>query len=174
MQLASMAAPAKRMLNDESGSMRRTRRAEPSTDTADCSVRFIDDLGVDAEVEEEEDPLQRIVALQTFEGFRELERELLVVVGVRGENWKRNGNGNGDLFDVPEGLEKRMWATFLAVTFLEVRMGGEREAWEMVVEKAKGWLVGVGVGEGEKVEGWWRLAKEFVGGGGGGGRGGEE
>jgi hypothetical protein len=28
------------------------------------------------------------------------------------------------------------------VAFLEVRMSGERDVWEMVVEKARDWLVG--------------------------------
>lgn len=170
MQLASMAArvvsPTKRMFGRGSDLMRRTHGLEVRRKTVEYSELFVDGSGlvVDAENEEEEDPLQKIVAFQTFEGFWELERGLVGVVGLE----KGNGNGKVDLPDVPEGLEARSWATILAITFLEVRMGEEKEVWEMVVEKARGWLVGVRVGEGEKVEGWWGLARELVGGGGGG------
>lgn len=102
-------------------------------------------------VVEKADPLQALVALQTFEGYWEFDAALLNIIGISSAQHK-----------VPEGLHVRLWATILAVCFLERKMKGEKEAWEMVVEKARGWLEGVGVDEGGKGEKWWMWARELV------------
>lgn len=99
----------------------------------------------------ETSPLHQIISLQTFEGFWEFHAALLNIIQISSNEHK-----------VPEGLHLRLWATILAITFLERKMEWEKEAWEMVVEKARGWLLGVGVGEGEKEEGWWGWAGELV------------
>ncbi len=49
-----------------------------------------------------------------------------------------------------------MWATILAVTFLEEKMDKEKEVWEMVAEKAKQWLAGASVEDGKVIQGWWK------------------
>ena len=39
------------------------------------------------------------------------------------------------------GWEKTEWMTALVIAFFEERLSGDRGAWELVIEKAKGWLV---------------------------------
>ncbi|KAL0259468.1 hypothetical protein SLS55_005205 [Diplodia seriata] len=125
-----------------------------------------------AEIDEEEDggadaaeaslsPLQRIVALQTFEGSWELDRRLLSAVGgLPGVN---DGDGDGDAMadamralgcDGPAAdgvalmVVRKVAATVLAIAFLRLKVAEEEEAWELVVEKAEDWLNdGSGVGE---------------------------
>ena len=79
------------------------------------------------------DRLQDLIALQTFEGFWELDDELAkVVFRYRCEQ-------------KPDGLSPKAWATILAITFLENDMAGEKGTWEMVVKKAREWLLAQGV-----------------------------
>jgi hypothetical protein len=104
-------------------------------------------------VPEETDPLQKIIGLQTFEGFWDFDAPLLLAVGVSSQH------------KVPEGLRLRMWATILAVTFLEGKMDKEKEVGEMVAEKAKQWLAGTSVEDGKVIQGWWEWAGKLVQGG---------
>jgi len=107
----------------------------------------------ETKVPEETDPLQKLIGLQTFEGFWELDAPLLVAVGVSKQH------------KVPERLHSRLWATILAVTFLEKKMGEEKDAWQMLAAKAKEWLAGAGVEDEKAVQGWWERAGELVEGG---------
>ncbi|CAF9937627.1 MAG: hypothetical protein ALECFALPRED_007351 [Alectoria fallacina] len=75
-------------------------------------------------------PLQEIIALQTFEGYWKLEVPLLEVVGLSAEH------------KAPQGVDSKVWATVLAITSLEGKMAGDKEAWDTVVEKARAWLEG--------------------------------
>ena len=119
--------------------------------TIDYSDEEIDtDVVRQGTVPEEKDPLQKLIALQTFEGFWEFDAPLLNVVAVSGQH------------KVPEGLHLRLWATILAITYLEKKMGAEKEAWEMCVDKAKDWWAGVGVEDGKAVDGWWKWAEKLV------------
>lgn len=104
--------------------------------------------GVDEEVEET-DPLQKIISLQTFEGYWILDAPLMEVV---------------DLSPTPvQGVDSRVWATVLAITFLKMKMAGDKEAWEMVVEKAIGWLKEMEEkGHGEVSEEMWTVAEKLI------------
>ena len=82
---------------------------------------------MDAEAEES-GPLQKLIALQTFEDYWKLGARLLEVVGLSAQH------------KAPRGTDLKVWATVLAITFLERRMAGDKEIWVMVVEKARGWL----------------------------------
>ena len=113
-----------------------------------CAKEFEEDAKETAS--EDKDPLQRLISLQTFEGFWELDAPLLNVVAVSEQH------------KVPEGLDLRSWATILAITYLEKEMGAEREAWEMCVDKARGWSAGVGVVDGKAAEKWWAWAEELI------------
>ena len=104
-----------------------------------------------AAAETSTDPLQQIIALQTFEGYWDSEATLLNVIGISSAK-----------HDVPEGLQSRLWGTMLAISFLERKLSDEKEAWEMVVEKARMWLEGEGVKGAEKAEGWWEKAGSLV------------
>ncbi|KAK3824893.1 MAG: LOW QUALITY PROTEIN: von Willebrand domain-containing protein [Benniella sp.] len=73
-----------------------------------------------------------IVGLQTFEGYWEWQESLLSCVGV-------------DPVLAAEAVKKHGWdlrvaATALAIVFLEKKKIDEKDAWELVVEKAKGWM----------------------------------
>lgn len=67
---------------------------------------------------EQKDPLQELIALQTFEGYWEFDARLLNVVGISSAQHK-----------VPDGLHPRLWATIVAVSFMEKKMSEEEEAW---------------------------------------------
>jgi hypothetical protein len=70
--------------------------------------------------------------LQSFEGYWEWQASLLSYVGV-------------DPVLAAEVVKKHGWdlkvaATGLAIVFLEKKKNKEKDAWELVVEKAKGWM----------------------------------
>ena len=96
---------------------------------------------------EETDPLQKIIALQTFEGYWKLDAQLLEVMGLSAEH------------KPPQDVDAKLWATALAITFLEGKMAGDQEAWVMVVEKARGWLKDNKEGV---VAEQWTLAKQLI------------
>ncbi|KAL8920273.1 MAG: hypothetical protein Q9208_006341 [Pyrenodesmia sp. 3 TL-2023] len=73
-----------------------------------------------------------IIELQDFEGWWESSDALSAILQV----------------EVPTSQTKE-WVTMLVVKWLEVRMKAEGEVWELVVEKARGWLEGQVMGEGE-------------------------
>ena len=64
--------------------------------------------------------------------------------------------------EAPEGGESKVWAAMLAITFLEGKLAGDKEAWEMVVEKARGWLKDMEEGQKGVFEEKWRLAEQLV------------
>lgn len=99
---------------------------------------------------EETDLLQKIIALQTFEGYWNLDAPLLEVVGLSTQHKS------------PQGVDSKVWATMLAIMFLEKRMVGDKEAWEMVVEKARGWLKDMEEGQQGVFEEKWTLAEQLV------------
>lgn len=91
--------------------------------------------------ERSKDPLQALIALQTFEGFWELTAELCDILGV-------------DLASLKAKhaiLDKKVLATALAVRYMEAKLASEKASWEMIVEKASGWLEGSGHGDDAKV-----------------------
>jgi len=88
------------------------------------------------------DPLEAIVALQTFEGFWSASDGLLKVIGVgkdqiesalrkRGETWAQSLATEDDM---------KMSITACVIVFLRKKLPGERETWEMMAEKARDWL----------------------------------
>ena len=105
--------------------------------------------GMDVKVEET-DPLQKMIDLQTFEGYWNLNARLLEAMGLPVRH------------QAPQEVDPKMWATVLATTFLEVRMSGAQEVWVMVVEKARGWLRGMGEGKDRISEEKWTLAKQLI------------
>lgn len=99
---------------------------------------------------EETDSLQKIIALQTFEGYWSLNVRLLEAVGLSAQH------------QAPQEADPKVWATMLAITFLEVKMSGDKEAWVMIVEKAGGWLKNMDEGEDWVSEEKWTLAKQLI------------
>ena len=124
-----------------------TPQGAPINDKEKTADALFDEKGSEAE---ETNPLQKIIALQTFEGYWNLDAPLLEAVGLSAQHM------------APQGVDLKVWAVVLAITFLEGKMAGDKEIWEMLVEKAKGWLKdmeeeGKGLSEDE-----WRLAKQLI------------
>lgn len=56
-------------------------------------------------------------------------------------------------------MDSKVWATVLAIYFLEGKMAGDKEAWDMVVEKARAWLEGT---EERVSKQKWTLAEQLI------------
>jgi hypothetical protein len=83
----------------------------------------------------DEELLDGMIALQTFEGSWEWHSALFDMMGVDQAAAAREASNLN--FD---GLRVKEFATALAVAFLEERLGKLKGTWELVVEKARGWL----------------------------------
>lgn len=92
------------------------------------------------------DKLRDIIALQKFEGFWEWSKELCQIVGAKDDR-KRDS----------------VFTTAMAVRFLEVKLKGESDVWDLVVEKARGWLVEQCGGDEAKVENLCAQADKVIG-----------
>ena len=95
-----------------------------------------------------ESPLQALIALQTFSGAWEWNAKLFSVIGVsEGEAAKA----------LPTGVDKTIVTTALAVRFLEGKLAGEKDSWELLVDKARSWV------EGETSVDVWSVADKILG-----------
>jgi hypothetical protein len=94
-------------------------------------------------------PLQALVELQTFEGFWEWTPELCSVLGLD-QATVEGKNVSGD---------KKVLATALAVRFFEAKLPNDKDGWEMIVEKAKGWLESVGHDEDDAI---WEVVNGII------------
>ena len=99
---------------------------------------------------EETGPLQKIIGLQTFEGYWNLDARLVEAVGLPAQ------------YNVPQDVVGKIWATVLAITFLKEKLTSDEEAWVMVVEKAQGWLEDTEEGKEGNLEENWTLAKQLI------------
>jgi hypothetical protein len=90
-----------------------------------------------------------IIALQTFEGsWPGDNEEVTKIMGIA-----------RDVVVGKLGVEKGVWITALVVKWLEIKCAEEEGTWELVVEKARGWLQGLGLVD---LEVWEREAGEVV------------
>lgn len=76
--------------------------------------------------------LDVLIELQTFEGFWEWDAALFAVISV--------SEKQAEQVEAQIGYGKQAVATALAVVFFERKLKSEKDAWELVVEKARGWL----------------------------------
>ena len=113
--------------------------SEPVYDGSDEDMGFGD---IDFEIDEDSktsttakstDRLQRLIALQSFAGYWQFTPDLLAICSPSSSSIST---------PPPQGIDPKIFATVLALLYLEMKMGGEeeKEAWEMVAEKARGWL----------------------------------
>lgn len=84
-----------------------------------------------------------LIALQTFTGSWEANDDVIDILGIPQEKLgleDKAGEGRG-------GGAKNLnaWITLLVVRFLENYMPEDKEVWELVVDKAKQWLVETGM-----------------------------
>ncbi len=80
----------------------------------------------------------RLIELQTFDGSWAETEEIASILGFK------------------EGVESKdgveIWITLLVVKWFEIMASEEEGVWEMIVEKARGWLAGCGVLNVEELE----------------------
>lgn len=98
----------------------------------------------------DEEKVHRLIELQHFEGSWDLDDEVAGILGF--ESLQQSCAGK------EERSKDKKWATLLVVAFLEGQMALLEGVWELVVEKAKGWLGAEG-----GAEGWEDEARDLVG-----------
>ncbi len=102
----------------------RSARMTPASDDE------LEDMGT--LVTNDEERVHRIIELQHFEGCWDLNEEVAHILGF--ESLQQFCGGR------EEKTRGKEWATLLVVAFLEKRMREFEDVWDLVVEKAKGWL----------------------------------
>jgi hypothetical protein len=80
--------------------------------------------------------MHALINLQTFSGAWAWDQALFSILGIAQESVLKDELG---------GPNAEVRATALAVAWLEKKVPQEKGVWEMVVEKAKGWMKGQGV-----------------------------
>jgi len=92
-----------------------------------------------------------LIALQTFEGSFPLTSALAAILGVRLRDLEAKLAQFIPITSSALQVEKRrLWATVLAVRMFEGRLKGEKEMWELVVEKAREWMAALGTDDNVK------------------------
>jgi hypothetical protein len=85
------------------------------------------------------DQLARLVVLQRANGSFELNDKLAQLVGVSlselHAKLRRICSG-----EASEGKQQQMWATALALAFLESRLGAIADDWAMMADKSRRWM----------------------------------
>jgi hypothetical protein len=101
------------------------------------SSRF--DLGEAGETSDSTSSLTQsmhdLISLQTFSGAWAWDAELFAILGIAEGSVRKEDLGQDDV----------VRATALAIAWLETKVPAQKGVWEMVVEKAKGWMKGQGV-----------------------------
>ena len=113
-----------------------------------------DELYEDAEVEGSDGgkKLDKLVELQSFDGYWEFDRLFKTVLGIKAGA------------KPPESVKEEVWATIVAILFLETNLTEEKDVWEFVAEKAVGWLRKEGYADREDgmVKGVWEEARTLL------------
>ena len=117
------------------------------------------DADEDQDMSEAEKPtkdpsiLHQIISLQSFDGSWDL-KPLLELIGLASTpKANRPSSVRND-----EPLDVKIWATILAIRYLEDKLAHEEEAWELLVAKAHHWLKGVVDNGVHMSEEWNRIA----------------
>jgi len=102
-----------------------------------------------------------LVDLQTFEGCFVLDSALAALLGVSLSDLEARliSSVPADPCLGPE-YRKTVWATILAIKLFETQLAGERSVWQLVVDKARAWIAGVGV---EDIAQFEKMAVEVLG-----------
>lgn len=92
--------------------------------------RSVPEVGEASSVPTDEQRMNQILSLQSFDGSWRDDKRLFEVLNLKKE----------DVQAFLGETERTTMATLLAVAFLEAKMATAEGVWEMVVDKAKGWL----------------------------------
>jgi hypothetical protein len=107
------------------------------------------------------DRAKALIALQSFEGSFSLTSALASTLQVP------LADLDAKLKTSPSKLgeedKKKLWATVLAVCLFENKLRGEKDMWELVVEKANDWMSGLSSVQTTYVAELKRLAGEMLG-----------
>lgn len=82
----------------------------------------------------------KLVSLQQFDGSWTDPSQVASTCGIA-------------LNPTPAGIDAQVWATMIAVAFLETRLGEFKDEWELIVDKARKWISSK-VGQGGAAEAW--------------------
>jgi hypothetical protein len=82
----------------------------------------------------------RLIELQTFDGSWVESEEIANILGFK------------EGVESKDGIDKGVWITLLVVKWFEIMASEEEGVWEMLVEKARGWLEGCWVMNVEELE----------------------
>jgi hypothetical protein len=132
------AAPQRKSKKDK----KKKRTALDTMDISDDGIRFCDadsaavEAGAPAKARTMEDRMHALIALQEFDGSWKWESQLWTVLGMDEVKLRSICKLAGVLDD------EKIQATIAAVAFLQTKARAEEEVWEMIVEKAMGWLNG--------------------------------
>lgn len=122
-----------------------------------------DDEGSEDEADDGASSLQKIIALQSFEGSWHIDDKLLKVVGVP--------TSIGSTAEVMRALGcvgvssediHKVAGTVLVVAFLRLKLADEEDSWELIVEKAEDWLKVCSVVGAKELEDMSEKAKAMV------------
>ncbi|KAL8951588.1 MAG: hypothetical protein Q9222_002443 [Ikaeria aurantiellina] len=86
----------------------------------------------DPKLETDNDRVHAVIDMQDFEGWWESDDDLFGIMGVE---------------DDAEDPRSKVWVTVLVLCWLEMKMGKEKEVWELVAGKARDWLAQEGQGD---------------------------
>ena len=104
--------------------------------------------------------LHQLISLQYFDGSWPLE-PLLKFLHLSANETATSAPQHASNTDGPKA--ERMWATTLAIKYLEIGMAHEKEAWELLVQKAKTWLERVYDGDFSAKDAWEQMAERLIG-----------
>ena len=143
--MSSLVPSGRRVSGLGGGSLHHRKIGNPSNNSDDDS---------DMEAKgNEKDPLQDIIGLQTFVGYWDFDEKLIRAVGIPTDH------------KAPDAVWLRVWATILAITFLESKLAQDKETWEMIVEKGRDWMEGEVAEDDEKmVDLWFEDARKLFSG----------
>ena len=124
-QLVSMAARrsapmphSSRFDSVEAGAVEKAGEVEEAEDSSSSSLT---------------DSMHALISLQTFSGAFAWDAELFAILGIAENSVSKAGQ------------DEVVMATALAIAWLEKKVPGQKGVWEMIAEKAKGWMKGQGV-----------------------------
>ena len=108
------------------------------------------------------DRAKALITLQSFEGSFSLTSALASTLQVPLADLEAKLKTSSPS-KLGEEDKKKLWATVLAVCLFENKLGGEKDMWELVVEKANDWMSGLSSVQTTYVAELKRLAGEMLG-----------
>ncbi|KAN0091683.1 von Willebrand factor type A domain containing protein [Hyaloscypha variabilis] len=138
---AAQTAAESHILNSGRMTKKRAKKSRKSFDQDDDDIvsQSYVEPAIDWSSKSLQEKVARIIELQAFDGsWSGSDAEILMVLGLPAEDGKV--------------VDRQVWVTLLVVKWLEIMASEEEGVWEMVVEKARGWLTGCGVMDVETLE----------------------